>query len=123
MTSPKKQDFQIDHIKPMSKGGLTVRDNLQLLCRHCNLTKSDHEDDLPLQSKQISDAAMPNVVRTGDVIVVTLGDYQKKFNITSDRKKRGYLTFTINDVMYKFYPATNKLERPARDKKQVTFAE
>ncbi|TYC88534.1 DEAD/DEAH box helicase [Acetobacterium wieringae] len=34
--------FQIDHILPMSKGGLTKLDNLQLLCRTCNMKKSDH---------------------------------------------------------------------------------
>lgn len=34
--------FQIDHMLPMSKGGLTKLDNLQLLCRTCNMKKSDH---------------------------------------------------------------------------------
>ena len=33
--------FQIDHIKPMAKGGLTEVTNLQLLCRKCNVTKGD----------------------------------------------------------------------------------
>lgn len=33
--------FQIDHRVPMSKGGLSVSENLQLLCRVCNLRKSD----------------------------------------------------------------------------------
>lgn len=33
--------FQIDHIKPMSKGGLTEVVNLQLLCKTCNMKKSD----------------------------------------------------------------------------------
>jgi predicted nucleic acid-binding Zn ribbon protein len=28
--------FQIDHIEPMAKGGKTVPDNLQVLCRTCN---------------------------------------------------------------------------------------
>jgi len=40
-TSNLKALFQIDHIEPISKGGLTVSNNLQLLCRTCNLVKSD----------------------------------------------------------------------------------
>lgn len=33
--------FQVDHIIPMNKGGKTVPENLQILCRECNGTKSD----------------------------------------------------------------------------------
>lgn len=40
--SPHKGLFQIDHIIPMAKGGKTVFENLQLLCRTCNLKKSDN---------------------------------------------------------------------------------
>ena len=36
-----KAMFQIDHIKPMAKGGLTEINNLQLLCRKCNISKGD----------------------------------------------------------------------------------
>ena len=42
-TFPNRIGVQIDHIKPMSKGGLTVRDNLQVLCRKCNGKKGDKE--------------------------------------------------------------------------------
>lgn len=33
--------LEIDHIKPISKGGLTTEDNLQTLCWKCNRTKSN----------------------------------------------------------------------------------
>ncbi len=39
--SPHKGSFQIDHVQPMAKGGLSVKENLQLLCRRCNMRKSD----------------------------------------------------------------------------------
>ena len=36
-------ELQVDHIKPWSKGGETTLENLQTLCRDCNLGKSDLE--------------------------------------------------------------------------------
>lgn len=33
--------FQVDHIVPLNKGGKTIQDNLQILCRSCNGAKGD----------------------------------------------------------------------------------
>lgn len=35
-------DMEGDHIKPWSKGGMTTDDNLQMLCKPCNGTKSSN---------------------------------------------------------------------------------
>ena len=40
--SSHKALFNIDHIFPMSKGGKTKTDNLQLLCRPCNIKKGNN---------------------------------------------------------------------------------
>lgn len=37
--------LHIDHIFPVSRGGRAYLDNLQVLCRTCNLSKSDHALD------------------------------------------------------------------------------
>lgn len=38
-----KKFLQVDHIKPMNNGGLSVPENLQILCRSCNARKSDND--------------------------------------------------------------------------------
>lgn len=35
----KTDDLEIDHIMPISKGGKTHPDNLQTLCKRCNMEK------------------------------------------------------------------------------------
>lgn len=46
----RRGDMDVDHIVPKSKGGDSSRENLQLICKHCNRSKradmSDTYDDL-----------------------------------------------------------------------------
>lgn len=36
-----EKEMHADHIKPWAKGGPTTAENCQMLCRDCNLKKSD----------------------------------------------------------------------------------
>ena len=36
--------FHFDHIVPISKGGVSTPDNIQLLCQECNLLKGNKTD-------------------------------------------------------------------------------
>ena len=111
MTSPNKKDFQIDHIIPMSKGGKTTLGNLQLLCRKCNGLKSDHVEEQPLVSDQMSADVMPSIERSGDKLIVRLGDEEKNFVLTRTRKQRGYMTFQIGEGKYLYNIKKKVLER------------
>lgn len=39
-----ERPLDVDHIKPRSKGGMTVRENLQVLCAKCNRSKGNKDD-------------------------------------------------------------------------------
>ena len=44
-----KNDLECDHIMPESAGGKTDCDNLQALCKHCNIAKSQSQRNALLE--------------------------------------------------------------------------
>jgi 5-methylcytosine-specific restriction endonuclease McrA len=49
-----KGNRHLDHIYPISRGGVNTDDNVQLLCRFCNLSKSDKDPIVFMQSLGLS---------------------------------------------------------------------
>ena len=94
----------------MSKEGLTVRDNLRLLCRDCNLKKSDHEDDIPLSVLDVEEDFIPGVEAIGNKVCFTAGDVIKTFALTMNRKARGYMDFSIAGHKYRYKLKSGKIE-------------
>jgi hypothetical protein len=56
---PPEVRLHVDHVRPLSKGGLTEERNLRTLCRDCNLGKSDRfiatKIGLPSDENKMSD--------------------------------------------------------------------
>lgn len=44
--------FEVEHIIPLTKGGLDEETNWALACRSCNLNKSNHIDGIDAQTQQ-----------------------------------------------------------------------
>lgn len=55
------QKFEVDHIKPESKGGKTESDNLELSCRMCNSYKSDAESGVDPETEETVSLFNPRI--------------------------------------------------------------
>lgn len=48
------EDLEIDHIVPFSQGGEDTLDNLQLLCKKCNLAKGTNSDQVAREAHELA---------------------------------------------------------------------
>ncbi len=55
----KTDDLEIDHIMPIAKGGKTEYNNLQTLCRACNMKKSNNVNGNIIDSKYLGTKTCP----------------------------------------------------------------
>ncbi|WP_038263197.1 HNH endonuclease [Peptoclostridium litorale] len=58
--SKRRWDFHIDHIKPISKGGLSEPDNLQLLERYLNMLMGNKDKDEYMEKTGLKGVITPN---------------------------------------------------------------
>lgn len=69
--------FEIDHILPISKGGKSTLDNLQLLCRTCNRQKSDRIVP-PMELAPVADRIAPCIDERMNLSSVSLDEISRK---------------------------------------------
>lgn len=51
-----ERNLTFDHIHPQAKGGVTLRENLQLLCHACNVDKADGTQEALIRRLKREDA-------------------------------------------------------------------
>lgn len=73
-------EIEIDHIKPVSKGGKTTPSNLQVLCSRCNRQKSNKWlEDISTTIRTVTPRTPPRTVKTEDP---RWEKFNKKYNET-----------------------------------------
>ena len=64
----------LDHIIPIARGGKSEPDNLQLLCRRCNIRKSDHAPDEHLDRFMERKISTDRLVELGNEVLPPIVD-------------------------------------------------
>lgn len=95
-------NFHIDHIKAVAKGGVNHLDNYALSCPRCNVRKKHH--DLPFEKfKQLSEVVKERNFKRVQLPMTLLIDKRKRFfNAKTHRKERTILTNTFGERIKHF---------------------
>jgi hypothetical protein len=90
--SKARVNFQIDHIKPMSEGGLTTLDNLQVLSRKAHTEKTQKEN---LNRKGLPDKGFSEAIQQELEEIKAL---LRSFDL--DFKSKDLLAECVGDILY-----------------------
>ena len=99
--------LEIDHIKPLSKGGLTTEDNLQTLCWKCNRSKSNR---LAFDAEEVKKNNVLSSIYETDIVNVLArnDDVVTDAPVTTESKVQGNICIKPLDNATDVLPNTVK---------------
>ena len=109
--SKDETSLEIDHIHPLSKGGLTTEDNLWVLCRQCNQAKKDDvwkDDEIEVARNELSN------------LENQLQEAEKELQLTTDADEIRDYKFKIKKFKTEYIPeVTKKLNKLIQEEKEL----
>ena len=109
--SKDETSLEIDHIHPLSKGGLTTEDNLWVLCRQCNQAKKDDvwkDDEIEVARNELSN------------LENQLQEAEKELQLTTDADEIRDYKFKIKKFKTEYIQeVTKKLNKLIQEEKEL----
>ena len=115
-----KGKAHLDHIMPISQGGTNDRDNLQILCRRCNIRKSGHTPSPALDAYMIRRSQGDRAIDLLKPILIETYEL-KGFTFKSDKDMFAFINWGSlwNAVMAVY---SDDIDNPQREGRTIDVA-